>query len=596
MTGGHQMKARQKWRGLSAGRLTLLATTALGLSGAALLIAPSVSPKSEFANAQSVARAYSFADIVERVKPAVFAVRVKIDAGPQTRTESPDSNMDEFLRRFGPPTGRGPIPPRGPTSGQGSGFFISADGYAVTNNHVVDKASSVQIVTDDGKIYNAKVVGTDQRTDLALIKVDGGKFPFVTFADKPPRIGDAVLAVGNPFGLGGTVTAGILSARGRDIGSGPYDDFIQIDAAVNRGNSGGPTFDVDGNVIGVNTAIFSPSGGSVGIAFAIPADTVKAVIAQLKDKGSVTRGWIGVQVQAVTPEVAESLGLKKAEGALVTEPQADGPAAKAGIQAGDIVTSVNGAAIKDSRDLARKIAALAPGATVQLAIWQKGSEKNVTLTLGELPNVRESRTEPVERGQRRRGGPEFRGGSEFHFGPNREEGHGGDMRGERDEQRGDMRRERGERRGESRDERGRQREEFRDERNDMRGERFGQREEFRSDRGDQRTQRGERRDRGGERGDRSAQRDDMPRLGLSLSAGQNGDGVVVAAVEPDSTAAVIGFQAGDVIVDVGGKAVSSPADVRNALLEARAEGKRSVLMRVKAQGGTRMVTVPLASA
>src|SRR5581483_10892357 len=198
---------------------------------------------------------------------------------------------------------------------QGSGFLISADGYAVTNNHVVEKATTVEVTTDDGKTHTAKVIGTDPRTDLALIKIDGGNFPYVKLADEQPRIGDWVLAVGNPFGLGGTVTAGIVSARGRDIGASAYDDFIQIDAPVNKGNSGGPAFDTQGNVIGVNTAIYSPSGGSVGIAFAIPADTVKNVVGQLKDHGSVTRGWIGVQIQPVTPEIADSLGLKKAEGA-----------------------------------------------------------------------------------------------------------------------------------------------------------------------------------------------------------------------------------------------------------------------------------------
>ncbi len=229
----------------------------------------------------------------------------------------------------------------------------------MTNNHVVDKADVVNITTDDGKTYEAKVVGVDPRTDLALIKVEGGNFPYVKLADNPPRIGDWVLAVGNPFGLGGTVTAGIVSARGRDIGAGPYDDFIQIDAAGEQGNSGGPTFDVDGNVIGVNTAIFSPSGGNVGIAFAIPSDTVKTVVAQLKDHGSVTRGWIGVQIQPVTPEIADSLGLKKTEGALVAEPQDNGPATKAGVQAGDVITAVNGEAVKDARDLAKKIGAIA---------------------------------------------------------------------------------------------------------------------------------------------------------------------------------------------------------------------------------------------
>jgi serine protease Do len=195
----------------------------------------------------------------------------------------------------------------------------------------VDKAQTVEITTDDGKTYDAKVIGTDSRTDLAVIKVEGrNDFPYVKLADKAPRIGDWVLAVGNPFGLGGTVTAGIVSARGRDIGAGPYDDFLQIDAPVNKGNSGGPTFDMDGNVIGVNTAIFSPSGGSVGIAFDVPAETVKSVVAQLKDKGVVSRGWIGVQIQPVTADIAESLGMKGTEGALVAEAQEESPAAKAG--------------------------------------------------------------------------------------------------------------------------------------------------------------------------------------------------------------------------------------------------------------------------
>ena len=275
--------------------------------------------------------------------------------------------------------------------GQGSGFFISADGYAVTNNHVVEKADNVKVITDDGKTHTAKVIGTDPRTDLALIKVDGGPFPYVKLADNIPRIGDWVLAVGNPFGLGGTVTAGIVSARGRDIGASPYDDFIQIDAPVNKGNSGGPAFDTDGNVIGVNTAIYSPSGGSVGIAFAIPADTVKTVIAQLKDHGHVTRGWIGVQIQTVTPDIADSLGLKKAEGALVAEPQANSPAAKAGIKAGDVITMVDGKPVKDSRDLAKTIGAMAPGAKIALTVIQDGSEKNVSLTLGQLPNEKEAK-------------------------------------------------------------------------------------------------------------------------------------------------------------------------------------------------------------
>src|SRR6185312_11266754 len=280
-----------------------------------------------------------------------------------------DMNLGQGQMRPGAPRGRNMV------TGQGSGFFISADGYVVTNNHVVDKAENVQVTADDGKTYTAKVIGTDSRTDLALIKVDGKDFPFVKLSDNAPRIGDWVLAVGNPFGLGGTVTAGIVSARGRDIGAGPYDDFIQIDAPVNKGNSGGPSFDVEGNVIGVNTAIFSPSGGSVGIAFDIPAETVRNVVAQLRDKGTVTRGWIGVQIQPVTAEIAEGMGLKKASGALVSEPQPNSPAAKAGIESGDVIISVDGTSVNDARDLARRISTMAPGASVKLGVLHQGQEK-----------------------------------------------------------------------------------------------------------------------------------------------------------------------------------------------------------------------------
>src|SRR6202140_4241930 len=401
---------------LSARKFALMATVAAGLGAAVYGFGPSQGPMNVFtspAHAQvnnevsKVEKPIGFADIVERVKPSVISVKVNINekvakddsSNNEDSPFQPGSPMERFFRRFGGPDGlppglRGGPRGHGAVTGQGSGFFISADGYAVTNNHVVDGADKVEVTTDDGKVYKAKVIGTDARTDLALIKVEGGSdFPFAKLSDGKPRIGDWVLAVGNPFGLGGTVTAGIVSARGRDIGNGPYDDFIQIDALVNKGNSGGSTFDVDGNVIGVNTAIFSPSGGSVGIAFAIPADTVKKVVAQLKDKGSVTRGWIGVQIQSVTPEIADSLGLKSVQGALVAEPQSGGPAAKAGIEAGDLITAVNGAAIKDARELARQIGGLPPGTSVKLSILHKGVEKSVTLTLGQLPNEREARAD-----------------------------------------------------------------------------------------------------------------------------------------------------------------------------------------------------------
>jgi serine protease Do len=344
------------------------------------------------------------------VKPSVMSVKVNInektakdDSGNDEDSPfPPGSPMERFFRRFGGPDGMpgmrggngGNGGSRRQITGQGSGFFISADGFAVTNNHVVDGASKVEVTTDDGKTYKATVIGTDQRTDLALIKVEGGSnFPFAKLADGKPRIGDWVLAVGNPFGLGGTVTAGIVSATGRDIGNGPYDDFIQIDAPVNKGNSGGPAFSIDGDVVGVNTAIYSPSGGSVGIAFSIPASTVKSVVAQLKDSGSVSRGWIGVQIQPVTQDIADSLGMKKAEGALVAEPQANGPAAKAGIESGDVITTVNGEAVKDARELARTIGGLAPGASVKLNVLHKGQEKTLDMTLGKLPNTVEAKAD-----------------------------------------------------------------------------------------------------------------------------------------------------------------------------------------------------------
>jgi serine protease Do len=534
--------------GLSARRLALLATTIAGLSAGAYFVAPGVTFNTPAALAQnlsqeakSLSQPIGFADIVEKVKPAVVSVRVKSDASPRLsmeRGESPfpkGSPMEEFLRRFGMPDGMpnapgAPNSPRGRglVSGQGSGFMISADGYAVTNNHVVENASTVEVAFDDGKTYTAKVIGTDPRTDLALIKIDGGNFPHVRLADKAPRVGDWVLAVGNPFGLGGTVTAGIVSARGRDIGAGPYDDFIQIDAPVNKGNSGGPTFNTDGSVIGVNTAIYSPSGGSVGIAFAIPAETVKTVVAQLKDKGKVSRGWIGVQIQPVTKEIADSLGLKNNEGALVAEPQKDSPAVKAGIEAGDVIVSLDGERVKDARDLSRKIGSMAPGANIKLGILRKGADKTVMLTLGELPAQREARAE-----QRR------------------------DPRADRDRD-----------------------QEFR-------------RDRDRNDRGDNSNRR---RDRSEQRGDRDVPTTEGPRLGLSLAPGDGEPGVIVAAVEPAGPAAEFGFQVGDVILDVAGKSVTTPAEVRKALADARADGKRSVLMRVKSERGTRFVAIPLGRA
>src|SRR6201985_2280060 len=383
---------------LSLRRLTLLGSVAV--VGAALVLGGPLeyghfTSQAAAATTQAQQGPAGFADLIAKVKPAGISVRVKVDQGatdedgPNTRGEElqpymQGSPFEKFFRQFGDNGPRGferrSMQPHQMITGVGSGFFISADGYAVTNNHVVDHASSVEVTTDDGKTYTAKVIGTDPKTDLALIKVDGKTdFAFANFATDTPRVGDWVVAVGNPYGLGGTVTAGIISAEGRDIGSGPYDTYIQIDAPINKGNSGGATFDGNGNVVGVNTAIYSPSGGSVGIGFDIPASTAKLVIAQLKDKGAVTRGWLGVQVQPVTADIADSIGLKEARGAIVDNPQDGSPAAKAGIEAGDVITAVNGTAVKDSRDLARTIATLAPGSSVKLDVWHKGESKTVTL-------------------------------------------------------------------------------------------------------------------------------------------------------------------------------------------------------------------------
>ncbi|GGE37123.1 serine peptidase [Agaricicola taiwanensis] len=402
---------------LNRRRIALLGSVfAVALAGA-VAVEPVFGPSAPaFAQnpiqAPAVNQPPSFADIVEAVKPAVVGVRVKT-AERETQTSQTLEDMPFFrdlpkdhpLRRFfddfgfqqdSPnrdrfgrgPRGEGPRQHRRFGMAQGSGFFISADGYVITNNHVVENADEVELTTDAGDTLKAKIIGTDPRTDLALLKVDGaGKdFPFVKLAGAAPRIGEWVVAIGNPFGLGGTVTAGIVSARGRDIGSGPYDDFLQIDAAVNRGNSGGPTFNMQGEVVGVNTAIFSPSGGNVGIAFAVPSEVASHVVASLKENGTVTRGWLGIQIQPITEDIAASIGLEDTKGALVAEPQADSPAAKAGIKAGDAITKVDGQVVEGPRELSRQIANLEPGKETALTVWRDGKEQTITVKLGTLPD------------------------------------------------------------------------------------------------------------------------------------------------------------------------------------------------------------------
>jgi serine protease Do len=380
--------------GASAIALTagLLADQPFGLAGA---FAANAAPQSAALAQRAPAKASAmpdFVDLVQAIKPAVASVRVKAKAEPQLsmmQGQNPfkGTPFEKFFRQFGdettPDLGNTPQPRM--VRGQGSAFFITPDGYLVTNNHVIDKAVEVEIVLDNGTTMPAKVIGTDPKTDIALLKVSGRTdFPYVRLSETTPPIGSWVVAMGNPFGLGGTVTAGIVSAKGRDIGSGPYDDFIQIDAPVNSGNSGGPTFNMMGEVIGVNTAIFSPSGGNVGIAFDIPAPVVAQVVAQLREKGHVERGWLGVQVQTVTGPIADSLGLKSAHGALISSPQPDSPAAKAGLKSGDIVTKVDDKEIKDARDLARTIAGIAPGQSVTLSFLRGGKTEQKSVELGEL--------------------------------------------------------------------------------------------------------------------------------------------------------------------------------------------------------------------
>ncbi len=493
-------------RGLLKRRRSLLLASVFGLALTGLavgqVILPNIStPAFAQISTDRPANQYSFADIVERVRPAVVSVKVKVDE-PQTmlfngeglgNNEDLPPNIERFMRRFFSDQPGG-MPRNRHVMGLGSGFFISADGYLVTNNHVVEKASEVDVVTDDGKTYTAKVIGTDPRTDVALLKIDGRKdFPWVKLAGNSPRVGDWVLAVGNPFGLGGTVTAGIVSARGRDIGAAGTDDFLQIDAAVNRGNSGGPTFNLAGEVIGVNTAIVSPSGGSVGIAFAIPSETVTRVVASLKETGTVTRGYLGVNIQPITPEIADGLGLKEPRGALVSDVQPDTPAAKAGIRAGDAVLAVNNEPIKDARELSRRISSLQPGASVKLTLIRDGKEQTVEASLAKLPDQRAER--PSDR-------------------------NGGKSRGT-----------------------------------------------------------------------------DLSGLGLSLapapSMGAGREGVVVTEVDPSGPAAERGLKSGDVILEAGGKPVSNPADVRDALSAARKDGKSVILLRVKGEDGNRFVTLPV---
>jgi serine protease Do len=380
------------------------AATAAGIGIAAVLVlSPLVSAQTTApvppSNSGEIVPQQSFAPLVKKVLPAVVNISVTEKAGSdeQPSSQLPEefggSPFDDFLHRFfeqrrgegfrGMPRDEGGAK----RIALGSGFIIDPSGIVVTNSHVVGEAAKVEVVLQDNTKYAAKIVGRDSRTDVAVLKIKADKpLPYVAFGDSnAAQIGDWVVAVGNPFGLGGSVTTGIISARGRDIHSGQFDDFLQIDAPINRGNSGGPTFNLSGQVIGINTAIYSPNGGSVGIGFAVPSNVAKSVVEQIEANGKVTRGWLGVQIQQVTEPMVASLGLKTGQGAIVAAVTANSPGAQAGLKQGDVVLSFNGTEIKEMRDLPRLVAATAPGTKGTLTVWRKGESVDLQVTIGDAP-------------------------------------------------------------------------------------------------------------------------------------------------------------------------------------------------------------------
>ncbi|MBY5738729.1 Do family serine endopeptidase [Rhizobium leguminosarum] len=513
----------------------LKASTVAGIAAAVLATGVPLEITRSYAEAVKVQAPAvpSFANVVDAVSPAVVSVRVENRVNPVS-----DNNNDGFsfdfngrgfddlpddhpLKRFFKQFGQDPndqqghsrrFGQNGPNGGpngpggkgrlrpvaQGSGFFISEDGYIVTNNHVVSDGQAFVAVMNDGTELDAKLIGKDPRTDLAVLKVDGKgkKFTYVNWADdNNVRVGDWVVAVGNPFGLGGTVTAGIVSARGRDIGSGPYDDYLQVDAAVNRGNSGGPTFNLSGEVVGINTAIFSPSGGSVGIAFAIPASTARDVVADLMKDGQVSRGWLGVQIQPVTKDIAESIGLSEPSGALVVAPQAGSPGEKAGMKAGDVVTALNGETIKDARDLSRRIGAMQPGSKVELSVWRAGKAQPLTVELGTLPaDQKEAAADDNNQPQQ----PEA-----------------------------------------------------------------------------------------------PASEKALADLGLTVGPSDDGKGLAITGIDPDSDAADKGIKEGEKITSVNNQEVSTPEDVVKMLNQAKKDGRTRALFQIQSSEGSRFVALPI---
>jgi len=490
-----------KSRGRDLRRLATVAVLGIGLLAIGLADRPA--PAIAQLNSSVPAETMSFANIVERVKPAVVSIsatnempKVADNKGDRKFRGIPGLPEDHPLNELFKNLPNGGIPmQRRPRQAAGSGFVVSPDGYIVTNRHVVDGATKVKVSFDDQEEIDAVIKGTDKRTDIALLKIEPKKpLAFVKFSDKKPRVGDWVLAVGNPFGLGGTVTAGIVSALARNIGD-PYD-FMQIDAAVNHGNSGGPAFNLEGDVVGVNTAIYSPTGGNVGIAFAVPADTVKKVVEQLEKGGSVSRGWLGVTIQPIDEDLAGTLGLEKPRGALINRVLAKGPAAKAGLEVQDAILEVGANKIDDPRDLQRTIADLPAESTVDIKVWRNKSEKTIKVKLGTYPNNDETIDREME--------PEEPGDDNGNI--------------------------------------------------------------------------------------------DLKQLGLTLKpAGPDGkEGVVIADVDPNSSAAEKGLKEGDVILKAGDTSVSTPDDVVNVLKKSKEANDSAVILYVKRNGNqTVLVAIPI---
>ncbi|OCJ08017.1 serine protease [Rhizobium sp. AC44/96] len=377
------IKSRRRAALLGAAIIAVAASVPLAYQTSSAFAAPAS------ASVTGVAANNSFSSIVDADKPAVVTIVTKMKAPAQDEGDDNSQMQEQFKQFFGeqgiPMPHQAPEPQSGERAqALGSGFIVSPDGYIVTNNHVIENAIDIKVTLDDGTELAAKLVGADPKADLAVVKVDAkNPLPTVAWGDSDKlRLGDQVLAIGNPFGIGTTVTAGIVSARGRDLHSGPYDDFIQIDAPINHGNSGGPLVGSDGKVVGINTAIYSPNGGSVGVGFAIPADEAKMIVAKLQKDGSIDHGYLGVQIQAVSQDVADALGLAKPAGALVADVTKGSPAADAGIKQGDTITAVGEKAVSTPKDLSRLVADLSPGDKQTITVWRDGKSVDLKVAIG----------------------------------------------------------------------------------------------------------------------------------------------------------------------------------------------------------------------